>query len=78
MYIRPGFRGRWIGRALLEALIAGAQEIGYPTVRLDSTLFMEAAHSLYRSAGFYEIEPYTESEIAPEFQQYCVFMEKHL
>jgi GNAT superfamily N-acetyltransferase len=78
MYVRPEFRGRGIGRALLEALLAEAQEIGYPRVRLDSTRFMKAAHALYRSAGFQEIEPYAESEIPPEFQHEWVFMEKHL
>ena len=78
MYVRPEFRRRGIGRALLEALIAEAQEIGYTTVRLDSTRFMGAAHSLYRSVGFHEIEPYTGSEIPPEFQQNWIFMEKHL
>jgi GNAT superfamily N-acetyltransferase len=78
MYVRPEFRGRGIGRALLQALVAEAQEVGYAAVRLDSTRFMEAAHSLYRSAGFHEIEPYMESEIPPEFQQYWVFMEKRL
>jgi len=78
MYVRPEFRRRGIGRALLEGLIAEAQEIGYSTVRLDSTRFMEAAHSLYRSLGFHEIEPYMESEIPPEFQQNWVFMEKQL
>jgi GNAT superfamily N-acetyltransferase len=78
MYVRPEFRRRGIGRALVEALIAEAQEIGYSAVRLDSTRFMEAAHSLYRSLGFHEIEPYMESEIPPEFQQNWVFMEKQL
>lgn len=78
MYVRPEYRGRGVGRALLEALLAEAQQIGYPTVRLDSTRFMKAAHSLYRSAGFQEIEPYPESEIPPEFQRHWVFMEKRL
>jgi GNAT superfamily N-acetyltransferase len=78
MYVRPKFRGQGIGRLLLEALIAEAQQIGYPTVRLDSARFMKAAHSLYRSAGFREIAPYPESEIPPEFQGHWVFMEKQL
>ena len=78
MYVRPEFRGKGIGRLLLEGLIAEARQIGYPIVRLDSARFMKAAHSLYRSAGFQEIEPYTESEIPPEFQRHWVFMEKQL
>lgn len=78
MYVRPQYRGKGIGRALLDALLKEARKIGYPTVRLDSTQFMEAAHSLYRSAGFHEIEPYTESEIPAEFQHKWVFMEKQL
>lgn len=78
MYVRPEFRGRGIGRALLEALISDAQEIGYPTIRLDSTRFMAAAHSLYCSLGFQEIKPYSESEIPAEYHQHWVFMEKVL
>jgi GNAT superfamily N-acetyltransferase len=78
MYVRPEFRRKGIGLALLEALIAEARQIGYPTLRLDSTRFMEAAHSLYRSVGFREIDPYPESEIPPEFQHQWVFMERRL
>ena len=78
MYVRPEFRGKGIGRVLLEALIAEAQQIGYAAIRLDSARFMKEAHSLYRSAGFQEIEPYAESEIPPEFQKHWVFMEKQL
>jgi GNAT superfamily N-acetyltransferase len=78
MYVRPEFRRRGIGRALVEALIAEAREIGYATMRLDSTRFMAAAHSLYRAMGFHEIEPYVESEIPSQFHQHWVFMEKQL
>jgi GNAT superfamily N-acetyltransferase len=78
MYVRSAFRGRGIGRQLLECLIEDATAIGYPRIRLDSTRFMKAAHSLYRSAGFQEIDPYPESEIPAEFQEHWVFMEKSL
>ncbi len=78
MYVRPQFRGKGIGRAILEALLDEARDAGYPKVRLDSARFMKAAHSLYRSAGFREIEPYPESEIPTDFQENWIFMEKQL
>ncbi len=78
MYVRSEFREKGIGRALLEKLISEARMIGYPWIRLDSSRFMKAAHSLYRSAGFQEIDPYKESEIPPEYQHNWIFMEKKL
>jgi GNAT superfamily N-acetyltransferase len=75
MYVRPAFRRKGIGRALAQRLISEARGIGYASIRLDSTRFMKAAHALYRSLGFREIEPYPESEIPPEFQSHWVFME---
>jgi GNAT superfamily N-acetyltransferase len=78
MYVRPEFRRRGLGRAILDALIAEAREIGYRTLRLDSARFMKAAHALYQSEGFREIDPYPESEIPPEFQENWIFMEKCL
>jgi GNAT superfamily N-acetyltransferase len=78
MYVRPQFRGRGIGRALLQRLLVEAKEIGYPAVRLDSARFMQEAHALYRSSGFDEVEPYPESEIPTEFQEHWVFMEMRL
>ena len=78
MYVRPESRGRRIGRALLEGLIADARAIGYARVRLDSTRFMKEAHALYRSVGCEEIDPYPESEIPAEFQCHWVFMEMKL
>ena len=75
MYVDPSFRQIGAGRAILQSLLNAAQETGYRKVRLDSPKFMEAAHSLYRSFGFKEIEPYSEMEIPPEFKDYLLFME---
>lgn len=78
MYVRKKYRGLGIGRKLLDKLIEEAKEMGYSKVRLDSARFMEAAHSLYRSSGFYEIDPYPESEIPEHFQSNWIFMEREL
>jgi ribosomal protein S18 acetylase RimI-like enzyme len=78
MYVRPAFRRQGIGRALAERLLSEARAIGYTSLRLDSTRFMHAAHALYRSLGFREIEPYPESEIPPQFQSHWIFMELNL
>jgi GNAT superfamily N-acetyltransferase len=78
MYVRPAFRRKGIGRALVNELLSEARAIGYPRIRLDSTRFMHEAHSLYRSVGFQEIEPYPESEIPEEYWQYWIFMELQL
>jgi GNAT superfamily N-acetyltransferase len=78
MYVRPEFRGRGIGCRLVNSLIQEARTIGYPRVRLDSTRFMEEAHSLYRSVGFKEIEEYPERENPEEYRKHWVFMEMNL
>lgn len=76
MYVAPDARRDGVGRAILDALLSRAQSAGYAKVRLDSPDFMFAAHSLYRSFGFRDIEPYPESEIPAEFRKYLVFMER--
>lgn len=78
MYVRPEFRGRGTGRALLEKLIDEAIKIGYLRLRLDSARFMKEAHQLYRTMGFIEIGPYEGSEIPVEYQSKWIFMERQL
>ncbi len=78
MYVRPLFRGKGIGRNLLQRVIEEAQLIRYEKLKLDSARFMVEAHSLYQSMGFVEIEPYEGSEIPKQYQIHWKFMEKTL
>ena len=58
LYVRPKFQGQGIGRALATEILNRAADLGYLTVRLDTVPSMTAALRMYRSMGFYPIQPY--------------------
>ena len=65
LYLRPQLRGRGVGRALAETVIAEARAIGYRKMRLDTVApVMPTAVAMYRRLGFVEIEPYCLNPIA--------------
>jgi ribosomal protein S18 acetylase RimI-like enzyme len=64
LYLRPHFRGKGLGRALANRIIAEARQMGYRRMRLDTVEpVMKDAVSMYRRLGFKEIAPYCENPI---------------
>lgn len=58
LYVSPSHRGNGIGRALGEAILDIARDLGYDVMRLDTVAFMTPARALYRSLGFEERSAY--------------------
>lgn len=63
MYVQPHVRGVGAGRLLVNRLLDDARSLGLRTVRLESLKALAAAHGLYRSVGFRDIDPYAENSM---------------
>lgn len=76
LYVRPAFRGKELGRRLVETLVEEARVSGYRRVILDSHISMTKAHAIYLAAGFRNVGP------PPDFPEMLlpivVFMELDL
>ena len=57
MRVKPGLQGLGYGQILLDALHHRATELGYPTLRLDTTVQQRAAQHLYLKNGYREAGP---------------------
>ena len=58
LFVRPRERKAGLGKALIEAALLTAKELGYAEVKLDTLPEMTAAIALYKSFGFAPIPPY--------------------
>ena len=64
LYLRPQFRGKGLGRAIADRIMAEARQIGYQRMRLDTVEpVMKDAVAMYRGIGFREIAPYCKNPI---------------
>src|SRR5438874_4705930 len=52
MYVRPAFRGRGLGRLMLDHLIAYAGRQGLTVIRLETGIYQQEAIALYEGSGF--------------------------
>jgi putative acetyltransferase len=67
LYVHPQFRGRGVGKTLMNAVAAEARGIGYSELIADTIPdVMATALSIYERLGFQRIPPY--SDETPEAQ----------
>jgi phosphinothricin acetyltransferase len=78
IYVERGWRGRGVGRRLLEALIARARGHGYHKLVLSAFPFNEAGMQAYRRAGFREVGIYREQGLLDGKWVDTIVMEKIL
>jgi putative acetyltransferase len=72
MYVRPAWRGRGFGRAVLERLEARARELGFRLLRLETGIRQVEAIALYERMGFVvcpPFGPYREDPLSPCYER---------
>ena len=60
MYVRPAFRGRSLGKLMLDHLADYAMKHGIAVLRLETGIHQHAAIRLYEGEGFRRIPPFAE------------------
>jgi len=74
MYVRPAFRGKGIGRLILDHLTEYTHNAGIELLRLETGIHQHDAIRLYEAVGFQEIPPFGEFQADP----LCICYEKRI
>ena len=78
VYVERGWRGKGVGRRLLEGLIALARQIGYHKMVLAALPFNAAGTALYERCGFTRVGVYREQGLLDGKWVDVLIMEKLL
>ena len=78
LYVDRAWRGRGVGRRLLDALIARARALGYHKLVLSAFPWNEAGMTVYRRAGFLDVGTYREQGLLDGRWVDTIVMEKIL
>ncbi len=78
VYVRSGQRGKGLGDAIVQRILADATAFGYKQLVLDTGPFMQSAQRLYQQYGFVDRGPYAEVEAPKALHSILRFMEKTL
>jgi putative acetyltransferase len=57
MYLHGAYRGKGLGRFLMESALSEARQLGFKRMILETASVLKEAISLYKSHGFIEYEP---------------------
>lgn len=69
LFVRPEARGTGLGRALVDIRIAAAREMGLSTLIADTLRKNVEMQHLYKSLGFREVPPHTQSGTVEGFPE---------
>jgi GNAT superfamily N-acetyltransferase len=58
LWVRPSFRGKGIGKVLVESLINEARGAGYNAMILETEFTLKSARAIYEELGFEKTKPY--------------------
>ncbi|WP_414527108.1 GNAT family N-acetyltransferase [Nodularia chucula] len=74
MYTKPAFRGKGIGKKILNQIEVTAKNANIYTVRIETGIYQPEAIGLYENVGFFKVPPFGDYKADP----LSVFLEKHL
>jgi len=58
MYLQKAYRGKGLGKLLLDSALARAREVGFKRVTLETAGVLKEAIALYESYGFEKYQPH--------------------